>query len=121
MFAEVSGEPDAEGAGFPSAVEAEGRSPLHGLRDHGGPHPAGRVQQLHAAAVARHQGALGGGQRHVERPPGVLAVHQQRPRDPDRHLGDADEVLDVAVEHGRVEGVAAEVLRGDAGRLGKEC
>jgi hypothetical protein len=33
---------------------------------------------------------------------------------------DADEVLDVAVEHGRVEGAAAEVLRGGTGGLGEE-
>jgi len=30
----------------------------------------------------------------------VFAVDQQRPRDPDRHLGDTDEVLDVPGQDG---------------------
>jgi hypothetical protein len=40
----------------------------------------------------------------------VLAVDEQRAGQPDRHLRDTEEVLDVAGQHGRVEGVAADVL-----------
>ena len=49
-------------------------------------HAAGRVQQLHAAVVARHQGALGRGQRHVElargrarRPPAAVPRSRSAP------------------------------------------
>ena len=117
---EAGRNPVPEGAGLPRAVEAEGRGALHDVRHHGGPHPAGRVDQLHAAVVARHQGALGRGQRHVERPAGMLAVNQQRPRHPDRHLGHADEVLDVPGQDRRVERIAADMLRGHPSRAGQE-
>ena len=40
----------------------------------------------------------------------MLAVDPQRPGEPDRHLRDADEILDVAAENGGVEGEAADVV-----------
>ena len=45
----------------------------------------------------------------VEVPCGVLAVDPQRPREPDRHLRDTGEVLDVARQAGRVDRVGADV------------
>jgi hypothetical protein len=47
----------------------------------------------------------------------VLAVHEQRARQPDRNLRDADELLDVARQDRRVERVARDVLEPRGGLL----
>jgi hypothetical protein len=69
------------------------------------------VQQLHAAVVAGAQCALGGRQGNVELTLRVLAIDEQWPRDADRQLLDAGEVLDVSGEERRVKGVAGDVLQ----------
>ena len=86
-------------------VEAEDRRPLHPVVEHRRGDPAGVAAQLHAAAVRRDQRALGRRERDEELPLRVLAVDQQRPGQPDRHLRDAEEVLDVARQRRRVERV----------------
>jgi hypothetical protein len=50
----------------------------------------------------------------------VLAVDEQRAGHADRHLRHADEVLDVARQHRRVERVARDVLERRAGLLAHE-
>ena len=73
------------------------------------------------AVVARHERSLGRGQRDVELALGVLAVDEQRPGETDRHLRDADEVLDVARRAcAGIERVAADVLERGAGLLAGE-
>jgi hypothetical protein len=51
---------------------------------------------------------------------GALAIDEQRTGQSHRDLRDADELLDVAGQRARVEGVAADVLEVDAGALAHE-
>ena len=118
--AEAGRHPLPERPGLSRAVETEGRCALHPVVHHRGRDPARAVQQLHAPVVAGDQRPFGCRQRHVELSPRVLTLDQQRPRDPDRHLRGADEVLDVPGGQGRVEGVPADVLGMDAGDLADE-
>ncbi len=112
---EVLAQPGAELARLARRVEQECGSALHVVVDHGRGDAAGLVQQAHAAVVAGHQRSLGGGHRHVELALGVLAVDQQRPRQPDRNLGDSDEMLDVAGGERRIERIIGYVLKRDTG------
>jgi hypothetical protein len=117
---EAGRHPLPERPGLSRAVEAERRRPLHPVVHHGGRDAARGMQQLHAPVVAGDQRPFGRRQRHVELPRRVLAVHQQRPGDPDRQLGGADEVLHVPGNHGRVQRVAADIRRtGTRGRAGE--
>ena len=63
------------------------------------------MQQSHPPVVARDEGAFGRGERHVELTLSVLAVHEQRACDADRHLGCANEVFNIAAQSLRVERV----------------
>ncbi len=103
-------DPLREVARVAGVVEDEDRGALHGVLDHGRRDAAGLVEDLHAAAVGGDERALGGRQRDQELALRVLAVDSQRAREADRDLGDADEVLDVAARHRRVEGVPVDVL-----------
>ncbi|MEZ5059900.1 MAG: hypothetical protein R2700_00025 [Solirubrobacterales bacterium] len=107
---EVIVHPARERRHLAGAGEAEAGSPLHRVVEDGRLHAADLPQQLHAAVVARDQRPLRGRHRNVELALGVLAVDEQGPRETDRHLCDAEEVLDVAGQDPRVEGVASDVL-----------
>jgi hypothetical protein len=116
----VLAQPRAELAGLAGAGEDPGRRALHAVVHHRDGDAAGLVHEPHPAVVAGHERPLGGGQRHVELALGVLPVDEQRAGEADRHLGDADEVLDVAADDRGVEGVARHVLERRAGPLGGE-
>jgi hypothetical protein len=116
---EVRRHPFAEGARGTRVGKHEQRRALHRVVEHGGADAAGLAAQTHAARVARHQRALGGGHGHVELALGMLAVHEHRTGQPDRHLRDADEVLDVAGQNGRVERVTSDMRERGAG-LGRD-
>ncbi len=103
-------DPLREVARVAGVIEDEDRGALHGVLDHRRGDAAGLVEDLHAAAVGGDQRPLGGRERNQELALGVLAVDQQRPREADRNLRHADEVLDVAARHRRVEGEAIDVL-----------
>ena len=113
-------EPLAEVARLAGALEQERRRALHAVVDDRRLHAARLAEQLHAAVVGGDERALGGRQRDVELALGVLAVDQQRAGDADRHLRDADEVLDVARHERGIERVRADVLERGAGLLGQE-
>ena len=102
------------------ALEQERRRALHAVVHDRRLHAARRVQQLHAAVVGGDERALGGRHRDVELALGVLAVDEQRARDPERDLGDAGEVLDVARQLGGIQRVGADVLERGAGLLAQE-
>ena len=95
----------AELARLHRIVEDEYRRALHVFLDHRRPDAAALVEQPHAAVVAGDQRALGGRERNVEVALGVLAVDPQRTGQADRHLGHADEILDVAGQHAGIERV----------------
>ena len=103
-----------EVAAVAGVVEDEDRRPLHAVAHHRAGDAAREVEHLHAAVVGGDQRALGGGQRDDELPLGVLAVDLERAGEADRHLGDAGEVLDVALGDGGVEGELVDVLELDA-------
>ena len=79
--------------------------------------PPHSAEQPHAAIIARDQRAFGRRHRHVEVAVGVLALDQERAGEPDRHLGRADEILDVAGQGARIEGMPADVVEPRAGSL----
>jgi hypothetical protein len=108
---EVLVQPGAEGAGLAGAGEQERRRPLHGVVHDRRLDATGRADQLHPAVVAGHQGALGGGHGDVEVALRVLPVNQQRPRQAQRHLGDADEILYVSGDFRGVEGVGGHMVQ----------
>ena len=116
---EVLVQPLAERARAAGALEQERRRALHAVVHDRRLHAAGGVQQLHAAVVGGHQRALRGRHRDVELALRVLAVDEQRPGDPERHLGDPGEVLDVAGQDRRVERVGADVLEAGAHLLAR--
>jgi hypothetical protein len=95
-------------------------SPLHPVVEDRRLDAARRVQQLHPAVVAGDQRSLGRRQRDVELALRVLAVDEQRSGDADRHLGDADELLDVPGQLRGVERVVATCSRRGVRPLAQE-
>jgi hypothetical protein len=102
---------------LPLRVVVSAAALLHVVGDDRRRHATSLVQQPHTAVVARHERPLGSGQRHVKLSLGVLAVDEQRSGEPDRDLGDADELLDVAGGDLRIERVVRNVLQIGAGLL----
>ena len=117
---EVLVEPHAERPRLARAGEDEGRRALHAVVEHGGLHAARLVEELHAAVVGGHERPLGRRERHVELALGLLAVDEQRTGEPDRDLGHAGELLDVAGQDRGVERVGADVLELRARALAQE-
>src|SRR5204863_6388838 len=102
---EVLADPVAERARVVGVVETERRRSLDRVVYHGAAHPSRLARDLHAAVVARHQGALRCGQGNKELAPSMLAVDQKRAGEPEWHLGHAGEVFDVPAHLARIKGV----------------
>ena len=84
-----------EEAGLKDILEHEGRRAQHALRDHDGGGAAGAGDDVGAAAIGGDERRFRGRQRHEELAVGVDAVDAQGADHAERHLGRADEVLDV--------------------------
>jgi hypothetical protein len=97
---------DPLGGGHVGDLE-DGRAGHPGL-GHAGRRAAGLADGAHAAVDARDQGALGRGHGQVVLAVGRAAVDGDGPGDAHRDLGGADEVLDVRVGRGGVEGEVAD-------------
>ena len=103
---------------LPGGIEDEHRRTLHAVARDGARDPARQVEHLHPAVVGGDERALGGREGDEELALRVLAVHPQRPREPDRDLRHAAEVLDVAPGHLGIERVGRHVVQRDtSGRL----
>ena len=74
-------------------------------------------QHTHAAVVACHQRTLGGGHGDVKVAARMLTEDAHRTRQPERHLRDAGEVLDVARQQIWREGILGHMLELAAGSL----
>jgi hypothetical protein len=118
---EVLVQPASELPGAARAGEQERRRPLHVVGDDRRRDAARLVEQAHAAVVACDERALRGGERDMELPARVLAVDEQRARDPDRNLGGSDEVLDVATHGCGIERVRRDVLEARSGLIAHEA
>ena len=120
MSAKCSSIQSPEGAPFERVRQDEHGRALHAVVDHRGGHTAALGEQPHASVVAGDQGAFRGGEGDVELAAGMLAVDVQGAGDADGHLGHAGEVLDVARQHGRVEGEPPHVVQLGPGVLAQE-
>jgi hypothetical protein len=87
-----------EGARFDQVAEAEERRARDALQDAEGTRTPAAPDGGGSSRVGRHQRPLGGGEGNVEIAVSVQAVDAQRADDAGRHLGHADEVLDVPLE-----------------------
>ena len=101
--------------GLSRVVENKYRGALHGVIHDCGRYSAAFMHEFHAAVIAGHEGTFSGGHGHVKFSLGMFAIHQQRPGNSDRHLGHTDKAFDIALEHGRVEGMAADMIHSHAG------
>ena len=99
---ELAARPCRKVTGFGDRFEYEAGRALHLLDGREARCAAGLGDEARSAMVARHQRPLGGGERHVEVPVRVEAVHAQRADHAGGDLGHANELLDVAAE---VDGV----------------
>lgn len=101
-------------------MEYERGRALHLIVHHGRLDAAAFAEQTHSTVVAGDQGALGCRQRHIEVPPGLLAVDAQRTGDANRHLGRPGEVLDVSRQHSGIEREPPDVGQVSPGLLVQE-
>ena len=85
------------------------------LADRPRPGAAALVEQPHAAGVARDHGSLRGRHGDVDLARAGGELDLERAGDPDRHLGPADQVLDLPARLLVRHGAAAQVRQGDAG------
>jgi len=100
---ELATRPRRKVTGFGDRLEHETGRTLHLLDGRETRCAAGPCDEARSAVVTRHQRPLGGGERHVEIPVRVEAVHAQRADHACGDLGHANELLDVAAEVGRVD------------------
>ncbi len=103
-LADVVVDPGDEIAAVAGVVEDEHGCPLHAVVHHRAGDAPCEVEHLDAAVVGGDERALRRGEGNEELADGMLTVDLDRPGEADGDLGDAREVLDVALGDRGIEG-----------------
>ena len=114
---EILFDPFAEFARLQRVLPDEYRRALHILLDDRGLHAPTFGEKPHTAAIARNKRSFRGRHGYKKIALGMFAIDAQRSGKADRYLGHSDEILDIARQHGRREGILADMFELDAGLL----